>query len=63
LPPIAVAVPRAQCRQQLELRMALGLGKPEPDALVFSNRMDRLCHRTTFRGIGGGHAGRSACRW
>jgi len=26
-------------------------------------RMDRPCRRTTFREIGGGHAGHSACRW
>jgi integrase len=36
LPPTAVAVLRAHWRQQLELRLALGLGKPDPDALVFS---------------------------
>jgi integrase len=36
LPPGAVAVLRAHWRQQIEHRVALGLGKPEPDALVFS---------------------------
>jgi integrase len=35
LPPIAVDVLRAHRRRQLELRMALGYGKPEPGALVF----------------------------
>ena len=33
----AVAVLRAHWLQQLELRLALGLGKPEPDTLVFGN--------------------------
>ena len=36
LPPIAVDALRAHRRRRLELRMALGQGKPEPDALVFS---------------------------
>jgi integrase len=36
LPPIAVDALRAHRRRWLELRMALGQGKPEPDALVFS---------------------------
>ncbi len=36
LPAGAVAVLRAHWRQQLEYRLALGLGKPEPDALLFS---------------------------
>jgi integrase len=36
LPPIAVDALRAHRRCRLELRMALGQGKPEPDALVFS---------------------------
>jgi integrase len=36
LPPIAVDALRAHRRSRLELRMALGQGKPEPDALVFS---------------------------
>ena len=35
LPPIAVEALRAHRRGQLELRLALGQGKPEPDALVF----------------------------
>src|SRR6476619_5934282 len=35
LPPIALEALRAHRRRQLELRLALGLGKPEPDALVF----------------------------
>lgn len=35
LPPSAVEVLRAHRRQQLELRVALGQGKPEADALVF----------------------------
>ena len=37
LPPGAVAALREHRRKQLELRMALGLGRPEPDALVFCN--------------------------
>jgi integrase len=37
LPPSAVSVLRAHWRQQLELRMALGLGKPDPDTLIFGN--------------------------
>jgi integrase len=37
LPGTAVAVLRAHWRQQLEFRMALGLGKPEAEALLFSN--------------------------
>jgi integrase len=37
LPPSAVAVLWAHWRQQLELRMALGLGKPDANALIFSN--------------------------
>jgi integrase len=37
LPPGAVVALREHRRKQLELRMALGLGRPEPDALVFSN--------------------------
>jgi integrase len=36
LPPIAVDALRAHRRRRLELRMALGQGKPDPDALVFS---------------------------
>jgi len=35
LPPSAVAVLREHRRRQLELRLALGLGKPGTDALVF----------------------------
>ncbi len=35
LPASAVAVLREHRRQQLELRLQLGQGKPEPDALVF----------------------------
>jgi integrase len=35
LPPSAVALLREHRRRQLELRLALGLGKPGPDALVF----------------------------
>jgi integrase len=35
LPPSAVAVLREHRRRQLELRLALGLGKPGADALVF----------------------------
>ena len=35
LPSIAVEALRAHRRRQLELRLAVGLGKPEPDALVF----------------------------
>ena len=35
LPPSAVAVLREHRRKHLELRLALGLGRPEPDALVF----------------------------
>jgi integrase len=37
LPPIAVDALRAHRRRQLELRMALGHGKPEPGALLFSD--------------------------
>jgi integrase len=37
LPPSVVAVLRAHWRQQLEVRLALGLGKPDPDTLIFSN--------------------------
>jgi integrase len=37
LPASAVAVLRVHWRQQLELRMALGRGKPDSDALLFSN--------------------------
>jgi integrase len=37
LPPSAVALLRTHWRQRLELRLALGLGKPDPDALMFSN--------------------------
>jgi integrase len=40
LPPIAVDALRAHRRSRLELRMALGQGKPEPDALVFSDFND-----------------------
>jgi len=40
LPPIAVDALRAHRRRRLELRMALGQGKPEPDALVFSGFND-----------------------
>ena len=36
LPPSAVEGLRAHRRRQLELRMALGTGKPDPDALVFT---------------------------
>jgi integrase len=36
LPPVALEALRAHRRRQLELRVALGQGKPEPDALVFS---------------------------
>jgi integrase len=36
LPPIAVDALRAHRRRQLELRLALGQGKPERDAFVFS---------------------------
>ena len=36
LPAHAVGVLRSHWRQQLEYRMALGLGKPEPTALIFS---------------------------
>jgi integrase len=35
LPPNAIETLRAHRRRQLELRMALGLGKPDTDALVF----------------------------
>lgn len=35
LPPSAVAMLSHHRKKQLELRMALGMGKPEPDALVF----------------------------
>lgn len=37
LPPSAVSVLREHRRQQLELRLQLGLGRPGPDVLVFSN--------------------------
>ena len=37
LPPGAVAALREHRRKQLELRMALGLGKPDAEALVFCN--------------------------
>ncbi|MGE3699286.1 MAG: tyrosine-type recombinase/integrase [Hyphomicrobiaceae bacterium] len=37
LPAHAVAVLRTHWRQQLERRLALGLGKPEPATLVFSH--------------------------
>jgi integrase len=37
LPPSAVAILRTHWRHRLELRMALGLGKPNADALLFSN--------------------------
>jgi integrase len=37
LPPLAVTVLRDQRRRQLENRMALGLGRPAGDALVFSS--------------------------
>ena len=36
LPPTAIEVLRAHRLRQLELRVALGMGKPEPDALVFA---------------------------
>jgi integrase len=36
LPPVAVEALRAHRRRQLEARIARGLGKPEPDALVFT---------------------------
>ena len=36
LPPIALDALRAHRRRQLELRMAVGLGRLEPDSLVFS---------------------------
>jgi integrase len=36
LPPSAVRVLREHRRQQLEMRLALGVGRPEPEALVFS---------------------------
>jgi integrase len=35
LPPSAVAILRRHRRRQLEIRLALGLGRPEPDRLVF----------------------------
>ena len=35
LPPFAVSMLDAHRREQLELRMKLGMGKPVPDALVF----------------------------
>jgi integrase len=35
LPPIAVDALRAHRRRQLELRMVLGQGRPEPDTLIF----------------------------
>jgi integrase len=35
LPPNAVTALREHRRKQLETRLALGLGRPEPDALVF----------------------------
>jgi integrase len=35
LPPFAVSMLDAHRREQLELRMKLGMGKPKPDALVF----------------------------
>jgi integrase len=38
LPPIAVDALRAHRRRQLELRMVLGQGRPEPDTLIFSTR-------------------------
>lgn len=37
LPPNAVAVLREHRRKQLEMRLALGLGRPDPDALIFCN--------------------------
>jgi integrase len=37
LPPSAVAILRTHRRQQLETRIALGLGKPGPETLLFSN--------------------------
>jgi integrase len=36
LPPIALDALRTHRRRQFEIRLALGQGKPEPDALVFS---------------------------
>src|SRR5262249_5854512 len=36
LPPMAIEVLRAHRLRQLEIRVALGQGKPGPDALVFS---------------------------
>ena len=37
LPPSAVRELEQYRRQQLEVRLRLGMGKPEPDALVFCN--------------------------
>jgi integrase len=37
LPASAVSVLRVHWRQQLESRLGLGLGKPEPETLIFSN--------------------------
>jgi integrase len=37
LPPSAVAMLNKHRREQLEIRMALGMGKPDADALVFCN--------------------------
>jgi integrase len=37
LPPNAVAVLREHRRKQLEMRLSLGLGRPDSDALIFCN--------------------------
>jgi hypothetical protein len=44
LPPNAVAVLREHCRKLLETRLALGLGKPGADTLLFGE-VDGSCRR------------------
>ena len=55
LPPTAVVDLRDHRKQQLELRMQLGMGKPDADALVFcrhdgSNLVLSIGHQTLARG-------------
>jgi hypothetical protein len=55
-----VAVLWTDWRQRLDLRLALDLGKPDPDTLMLSNPGGSPLHRTTLRGIGVEHVGLQA---
>ena len=62
LPGAAVEALRAHRVRQLELALALGLGRPPDDALVFPARMAARSRRTPSAWLGSGPCAGLACR-